>query len=197
MFRDTMISTMPVAMIAIEAVWIERFHRFRAVMKVPPETMLKPIQMIASAAIIPSRRVSISVADRRRLNGRSRSTIVRGGAADASAIGGLTRGRGDERPAPRSRRRASSLPVTSVALRAGVHRAGLHTRAELLLRHDLGVDDLLEVVLLDGRRVEDVRRERVPTGCVELDRVRQRREVRVGAERDRGLARGLAQRPAV
>ncbi len=37
MFRETMTSTIPVAMIPTEEVCTERFHRFRGVMNVPPE----------------------------------------------------------------------------------------------------------------------------------------------------------------
>ena len=37
MLRETMTSTIPVAMIAIAEVWTERFHRLRGVMNVPPE----------------------------------------------------------------------------------------------------------------------------------------------------------------
>jgi hypothetical protein len=58
--RDTMTSTMPVAMIAIEALWTDRFHRFRAVRNDPPVATLKPIQMIASAARRPTSLVSMS-----------------------------------------------------------------------------------------------------------------------------------------
>src|SRR4051812_36160879 len=61
MLRETMIRTIPVAMTAVEALWTERFHRLRAVRNVPPDTRLKNTQMIASAATIPNRRVSISV----------------------------------------------------------------------------------------------------------------------------------------
>ena len=46
MLRDTMMSTMPVAMIATDALWTDRFHRFRGVRNWPPDRMLKPIQMI-------------------------------------------------------------------------------------------------------------------------------------------------------
>ena len=60
MFRDTMMRTMPVAMIATVALWTERFQRLREVRNSPPDITLKPIQMIASAMIIPKRRVSIS-----------------------------------------------------------------------------------------------------------------------------------------
>ena len=62
MLRDTMIRTMPVAMIAIEALWTDRFHRFLGVMKLPPERMLKKTQITARATIMPSRRVSSSSA---------------------------------------------------------------------------------------------------------------------------------------
>ncbi len=61
MLRDTMISTMPVAMMAIDVLWTERFHRFRAVRKSPPDRMLKATQMTTSAITMPSNRVSISV----------------------------------------------------------------------------------------------------------------------------------------
>ena len=37
MLRETMTSTIPVAMIAIDEVWTERFHRLRGVMNVPPD----------------------------------------------------------------------------------------------------------------------------------------------------------------
>ena len=60
MLRDTMISTMPVAMIPIEALWTDRFQRLRGLRKVPPDTMSKAIQITASAATIPSMRVSTS-----------------------------------------------------------------------------------------------------------------------------------------
>ena len=65
MLRVTMISTMPVAMMATTDVCTERFHRFRAVRNVPPESMWKRIHMTARAAIIPSRRVSISAMRKR------------------------------------------------------------------------------------------------------------------------------------
>ena len=62
MLRDTMISTMPVAMMPIDELWTERFQRFRGVMKSPPDAMWKPIQMTPRAITIPSRRVSSSAA---------------------------------------------------------------------------------------------------------------------------------------
>ena len=60
MFRDTMISTMPVAMMAIEVLCTDRFHRLREVRKLPPDRMLKAIQMTITAVIIPNSRVSTS-----------------------------------------------------------------------------------------------------------------------------------------
>src|SRR2546428_5756515 len=73
MFRDTMTRTIPVAMIAIEALCTERFQRFRAERNVPPDTMLKLIQMMTRAATIPSMRGSTS---------RVRSTPVTGASAE-------------------------------------------------------------------------------------------------------------------
>src|SRR5688572_2011766 len=61
MLRETMISTIPVAMTAIDVLWTERFHRFRAVRKSPPERMLNATQMTTSAITKPSNRVSSSV----------------------------------------------------------------------------------------------------------------------------------------
>src|SRR6187551_1952241 len=60
MFLDTMMSTMPVAMIAMEVLWTERFHMLRAVRKSPPERMLNATQMTITAMTIPNRRVSTS-----------------------------------------------------------------------------------------------------------------------------------------
>jgi hypothetical protein len=82
MFRDTMMSTIPVAMMAMEVLWTDRFQRFRAVRKSPCDRMLKPIQMPASAITKPHRRVSISDdATRERMRC----------CADAGAAGGVER----------------------------------------------------------------------------------------------------------
>ena len=92
MLRDTMISTMPVAMMAIEALWTDRFQRLRAVRKSPPDRTSKPIQMTASATTMPNRRTSISVdahsprhaeGERRRTNGCWCSDLSRHGATRA------------------------------------------------------------------------------------------------------------------
>ncbi len=60
MLRETMTSTIPVAMMATIAVWTVRNQRFRGVRKVPPVQKWKPTQMISSPMIIPNMRVSIS-----------------------------------------------------------------------------------------------------------------------------------------
>ncbi len=60
MLRDTMISTMPVAMIAMDDDWTERFQRLRDVRNRPPDRKLKPTQMIARAMSMPTRRESTS-----------------------------------------------------------------------------------------------------------------------------------------
>ena len=88
MLRDTMMRTMPVAMIATEALWTDRFHRFRGVRNRPSDMMLKPIQMTASAAIRPSRRVSTSVERRSERSDRVGPRGLSFGTVEASAIVG-------------------------------------------------------------------------------------------------------------
>src|SRR5262245_49400091 len=75
MLRDTMIRTIPVAMIAIDVLWTERFQRLRAVCKSPPDSTLNAIQMTARATTMPSRRVSNSVATRNERQRRSRGGV--------------------------------------------------------------------------------------------------------------------------
>ncbi len=67
--RVTITSTMPVTITATEAVCTDRFHRLRGVRNSPPEKMLNPTQMMMSAPTMPSRRVSSSVAPRKRCSG--------------------------------------------------------------------------------------------------------------------------------
>jgi len=78
-WRMTMMSTMPVLMTEIDEVWTSRFQRFRGFMNTASPVsncpkIWKPIQMSASAATMPSRRVSISVARETRLTGLSIAT---------------------------------------------------------------------------------------------------------------------------
>ena len=61
MLRETMMSTMPVAITAMDALCTERFHRLRDVRKSPPERMWNAVQMTMSAMTMPANRVSISV----------------------------------------------------------------------------------------------------------------------------------------
>ena len=49
MLRETMTRTIPVAMIATEAVCTERFHRFLGVRNVPPDMKWNAVQITASA----------------------------------------------------------------------------------------------------------------------------------------------------
>ena len=68
MLRETMTSTMPVAMMATVDVWTERFQRLRGVRNTPPDMNWNPSQTIARATIMPSMRASISVACMNRTN---------------------------------------------------------------------------------------------------------------------------------
>ena len=70
---------MPVAMIAIEVLWTERFHRLRAVRKSPPDRMLKAIQMTTSAMTMPNSRVSSSVLASTARHPRDGGGVVAGG----------------------------------------------------------------------------------------------------------------------
>ncbi len=60
MLRDTMIKTMPLAMMAIDALCTDRFHRLREVRNRPPDPIWNPIQIMPSATIMPMSRVSTS-----------------------------------------------------------------------------------------------------------------------------------------
>ncbi len=62
MLRETIMSTMPLARMAMVAVWTDRFQRLRGDRNRPLEAKLKPIQMTARAINMPIRRTSTSVA---------------------------------------------------------------------------------------------------------------------------------------
>ena len=61
MFRDTMIKTMPVAMMAVPDAWTASVTMFAGRRNVPPDMMWKPRRITASASNMPNRRRSISV----------------------------------------------------------------------------------------------------------------------------------------
>ena len=62
MLRETMTSTIPVAMMATGATCTEKVTMLVGVRIFPPVTMPKPIRMPANARSMPKRRRSISVA---------------------------------------------------------------------------------------------------------------------------------------
>ena len=64
MFLETMIRTIPVAMIAVPDAWTASVTMFAGRMNVPPDQIWKPSRMTPSAASMPNRRRSISVLDR-------------------------------------------------------------------------------------------------------------------------------------
>ena len=66
MLRDTMMSTIPVAMIATPDAWTARVTMFAGRRKVPPDWMWKPMRRTPSATSIPKMRRSISVAENAR-----------------------------------------------------------------------------------------------------------------------------------
>jgi len=69
MLRVTITSAMPVAMMATGDDCTDKFQRLRGVRNRPPESMCKAIQIAMSAPIMPSMRVSSSVALRKRARG--------------------------------------------------------------------------------------------------------------------------------
>jgi len=81
MLRVTMTSTMPVAMTATDDDWTDKFQRLRGVRKSPSEKTWKPSQMTSSAPIMPSMRVSSSVAFRKPAMGPSSVERARSGDA--------------------------------------------------------------------------------------------------------------------
>jgi|GEM_PF-6392465 len=60
MWRQTMMNTIPVAMIATDTVWIVRLKILRGVRKRPPVSRSNTMHSSTNAPIIPSRRVSSS-----------------------------------------------------------------------------------------------------------------------------------------
>ena len=65
MLRVTITSTMPVAMMATDDDCTDKFHKLRGVRNRPPESTSKTIQISSNAPIMPSMRVSSSVALRK------------------------------------------------------------------------------------------------------------------------------------
>ena len=89
MLRETMMSTIPVAMTAMDALWTERFQRLRDVRKSPPERKWNASQITASAATMPASRVSISEEARNaRQSRRCEPSAVAGGAECVSVTFG-------------------------------------------------------------------------------------------------------------
>ena len=126
MLRETMTSTMPVAMIAMDEVWTVRNHRFRGVRNLPPDRMWKPSQMTRSATTRPSSRASSSVARQEAANGVPRiqwtARVLVPGADAVSHLGRLSgRSAGiEKRPAPRGpRSRAHECESTRLRGRRG------------------------------------------------------------------------------
>src|SRR6267142_2760004 len=122
MLRDTMMRTIPVAMIAIEALWTERFQRLRGDRNVPPDRMLKPIQMISSATSMPSSRVSTSSERSAFVTGAKAAPMVdRGPLSGLASLGTETPisllsrspfyAEVKTRPAPRERKQGASSHV--------------------------------------------------------------------------------------
>ena len=78
MFRDTMISTMPVVITATAADWTERFQRKRGVRKRPSERKLNVTHRTTRAMTMPSSLMSTPRPDRDGRPDRAPGSPVRG-----------------------------------------------------------------------------------------------------------------------
>ena len=173
MLRDTMISTMPVAMMAIETLCTDRFQRLRAVRKSPPDRMLKPSQMPARATTMPNMRVSTSVDA---TSPRHVERVDGGLTVVVSTSAVMMPSTPRLRPAPSRWRRTqahrgvrvvsrpwSPAPVSAGAVSAGAVSAGAvsagvrrrRTRCGVAHRDRPGLDALAQRRLVDHPRVED------------------------------------------
>src|SRR5664280_591963 len=199
MLRDTMMSTIPVAMTAMEELWTDRFQRFRVVRKPPPDMTSNPTQMTARATTMPSRRVSTSRENRiDRIERRVGSPTGSDGTPIASGM--VVPHAPFMRSAPSAANRGRGAIVNATAagrLAAGGNGAGLDALAERGLGDPPGVEDDVEVVLGDRLGGEEDRRQGV------LARARERRgashlgDVGVGAELGRCLTGSLAEEAGV
>ena len=113
---------MPVAMIAIEALWTDRFHRFRGVMKLPLDQMWNTTQMTTRAPIMPSRRVSISSEPR---SARGLRAGGLGAADGASGLGALWLAAPGDSVIPIPPSRAQEWEAPCVAATAATQGAGV------------------------------------------------------------------------
>src|SRR5664280_236095 len=199
MLRDTMMSTIPVAMTAMEELWTDRFQRFRVVRKPPPDMTSNPTQMTARATTMPSRRVSTSRENRiDRIERRVGSPTGSDGTPIASGM--VVPHAPFMRSAPSAANRGRGAIVNATAagrLAAGGNGAGLDALAERGLGDPPRVEDDVEVVLGDRLGGEEDRRQGV------LARAREGRgaghlgDVGVGAELGRCLTGSLAEEAGV
>ena len=77
MFRDTMISTIPVVMTATAADWTERFQRKRGVRNRPSERKLNTTHRTTNAMTMPSSRTSNPTPDNEDRRDRAPGSLLR------------------------------------------------------------------------------------------------------------------------
>src|SRR5256885_4197653 len=201
-------------MIAIEALWTDRFQRLRGLRNVPFDTRSNPTQMIASARTMPSSRVSTSrrlaVARTGASVARIESTAERTPAPGRpSAIGPLgTDGpltvllRSPARlnydaPCPaRAGQGASLMRGASASIAGGVLSSG-DALAEVRLGDPPGVEDVLQIGGRDRVRLEQDRGHGVPARRLERGGPGDLAEVGALAELHRSLSGALPEGPGV
>src|SRR5260370_21617749 len=171
-WRMTMMRTMPVLITAMAEVCTSKIQRLRDVRNTPSPVrhwpkIWKPIQMRTSAPIMPRRRVSVSVARKKRCTGlscaimcpdlASATLAMRPSPLCLSSLADQTPGEDIREPrgpcgAARSIMQIGAGFATGGALEgsaAALDRAGLDAGASLVLADPAGVDHVAEIVLGD------------------------------------------------
>ena len=159
MFRDTMIRTIPVAMIAMPAAWTARVIMFVGWKNLPPLRMLNVRRIAARATSIPNSRRSISVAAIiPRMELRAGPGLTDTGAVSATFVKTALRSwivndRAPRAGARRPRRPQCEAPITC----RPAAPSRVDPLAELLLGDPAAVDRHLQVLGGEWSRLEDER----------------------------------------
>ena len=171
MLRDTMTSTMPVAMMPIEALWTDRFHRLRGREEVPAGDDVEADPDDRQGGDHPEQAgVDLGGAEERaRSPGAAPAPPARpwtrGGTGDAQTSCAFTMAPWKKSALRRrcggaGRRWSGQLGPSG----ARVDRAGLDALAELFLCDPVGVEHDVQVVLGDRDRLQDDRVRVLPPG---------------------------------
>src|SRR5579859_1736212 len=159
MLRETMMSTIPVAMIAMDALCTDRFHKLRGVRNRPPDNTWNPSQMMASASSMPSNRVSSSSARNSPTGLRSsRGAAVR--LVGRERVAWVIECRGDWGAEPPHSNKGWAGPI----LRAGGQRPGGNALAQRSLGNPASIQHDVQVADVDRLWLQQDRATSLPPG---------------------------------